>query len=83
MPLRGLYSAPLTQADKAILKFSNLLYKEKPSSKIPISDESKPKYERNADLKSRYRAGESIPKLAEVFGISWARVHQIIHSRRK
>jgi hypothetical protein len=41
------------------------------------------KSQRNEDIKRRYAEGESIPSLAKEFGVSNARVHQILHKRYK
>jgi hypothetical protein len=41
------------------------------------------KADRNEDIRVRYTQGYSIPELAALFGLSNARVHQIIHNRRK
>ncbi|MCC6974765.1 MAG: hypothetical protein IT322_12245 [Anaerolineae bacterium] len=37
--------------------------------------------ERNELIRSRYRAGETMQALATAFGISFQRVHQIIHNQ--
>jgi DNA-directed RNA polymerase sigma subunit (sigma70/sigma32) len=39
--------------------------------------------ERNIIIRARYAAGESQANLARQFGISYQRVHQIVHGRRK
>lgn len=38
---------------------------------------------RNAEIRERYRAGEPLYELADVFGISQQRVHQIIQGKRQ
>ena len=43
-----------------------------------------PKLKRNTEIRKLYATGDwSIPKLARKYGISNARVHQILHGRRK
>jgi hypothetical protein len=49
----------------------------------PISKITPPKHARNAEIRARHRAGESLSALADVFGISEQRVHQIAQGRRK
>jgi Mor family transcriptional regulator len=49
----------------------------------PVSKVTPPKHVRNAEIRARHRAGESLSALAEVFGISEQRVHQIVQGRRK
>ena len=39
--------------------------------------------ERNRIIRARHEAGESQADLAREFGLSYQRVHQIIHSKRK
>jgi hypothetical protein len=38
--------------------------------------------ERNEEIRTRYLNGYSIPNLAEIYGLSNARIHQILHGRR-
>ena len=49
----------------------------------PVSKVTPQKHVRNAEIRARHRAGESLGILAEVFGISERRVHQIVQVRRK
>jgi Mor family transcriptional regulator len=49
----------------------------------PVSKVTPQKHIRNAEIRERYRAGESLSTLAEVFGISEQRVYQIVQGRRK
>jgi ribosome-binding protein aMBF1 (putative translation factor) len=39
--------------------------------------------ERNIIIRARYAAGVSQAELARQFGISYQRVHQIVHGKRK
>jgi Mor family transcriptional regulator len=49
----------------------------------PISKITPSKHARNAEIRARHRAGESLSALAGVFGISEQRVYQIVQGRRK
>jgi hypothetical protein len=49
----------------------------------PVSDGTSPKCARNAEIRARHQKGESIAKLAEVFGITKQRIWQILNDRRK
>ena len=39
--------------------------------------------ERNNRIRELYQAGETLTALAQRFGISFQRVHQIVHKRQK
>ncbi|MBN1680474.1 MAG: hypothetical protein JW966_09285 [Anaerolineae bacterium] len=39
--------------------------------------------ERNIIIRARYATGVSQAKLARQFGISYQRVHQVVHGKRK
>ncbi len=49
----------------------------------PVSKVTPQKHVRNAEIRARHRAGESLSTLAEAFDISEQRVHQIVQQRRK
>jgi Mor family transcriptional regulator len=49
----------------------------------PVSDGTRKKGERNAEIRTRHQQGESVATLADVFGISEQRVSQILHGQRK
>jgi hypothetical protein len=49
----------------------------------PVSKRTPQKHARNAEIRARHRAGESLSTLADVFGISEQRVNQIVQGRRK
>ena len=51
-----------------------------PEKPITYRDE---KAARNDEIRQRYENGESIPNLAIEYGLSNARIHQILHKRRK
>lgn len=48
----------------------------------PVSKITPPKHKRNAEIRARYRDGESLTTLADTFGISPQRVFQIVRGRR-
>ena len=49
----------------------------------PISNSTPAKCARNAKIRARHKRGESGATLAEVFGISVQRVHQILRGKRR
>jgi len=49
----------------------------------PISNSTPAKCARNAEIRARYKRGESGANLAEVFGITEQRVWQVVQGRRK
>jgi hypothetical protein len=49
----------------------------------PISKITPSKHARNAEIRARHHTGESLSALAEAFGVSEQRVHQIAQGRRK
>lgn len=53
---------------------------------IPIPTQPKSgnkKTKRNAEIIAAYRAGQSVPALAKIFGISQQRVHQILQGKHR
>ena len=79
-PVWGISVHSLKQATQAVLL---LLYRDQPVPQFPKSDKWKRKTRRNEQIRARYAEGESIPELAKAFGLSNARVHQILHGKRK
>lgn len=68
----------------AIARVLGLLYKGIPTAQELQTDGTKPKTQRNAEIRARYAAGGvSVANLAEDYGLSPQRIHQIIHGRRK
>jgi Mor family transcriptional regulator len=49
----------------------------------PVSKLTPKKQTRNAEIRARHRAGASLSTLAETFGISEQRIHQIVQGRRR
>ena len=79
-PLGGIACHSLETATQLFLR---LLYFNKPIPQKPVSDRTPRKLSRNEQIRQRYADGETIPQLAQAFGISNQRVHQIIHGKRK
>lgn len=67
----------------AISHVIGLLYKSAPIPQEPQTDGTKPKKQRNAEIRARYAVGVSVPDLAQEYDISKARVYQILRGRRK
>ena len=81
MPPRGLDHSPVPNLVDASQFLLSLLYAQPREPAPPPKNARKSK--RNADIRRRYASGEwSIPMLAREYGISNARVHQIIHRKR-
>jgi hypothetical protein len=53
------------------------------NSNLSPPDLSLTTHERNFTIRARYAAGVSQAELARQFGISYQRVHQIVHGRRR
>jgi Mor family transcriptional regulator len=69
--------------DQAARYLLCLLYLDSATFSTPRTDKTPPKLSRNAEIRARYEAGETIAELARAFGISIERIHQILHRRRK
>jgi hypothetical protein len=54
-------------------------YSGMPLPQAPISYEHIAKTERNAQIRARHQAGNTLEEIASICGISVQRVHQIIH----
>lgn len=66
-------------ATRAVLFF---LYQGQSLPETP-SSHTMPKTQRNEVIRSRYSSGETVPELAEIYGISQQRIHQILKGKRK
>lgn len=62
----------------AIQRVLELLYQDTPHSSIPITHKHHALTQRNAAICARHTAGDTLNEIAEQFGISIQRVHQII-----
>ena len=83
MPRSGFRGRSCSNPRSASKFFVWHLYLNIPAPEVPVSQETPIKVARNDELRKRYEGGESISKLARAFGLSNARVHQILHNRRK
>jgi Mor family transcriptional regulator len=77
IPLWGTTLYTLEQATNRVLQ---QLYRGFSLSKAPVS---RRRNERNAEIRARYVAGMSVPELAQQYGISEQRIHQILRGKRK
>ena len=78
MPHTGLQPRPYFNLEDAMWNILSRLYRGMPE-KIQVAVTMQ---RRNDEIRRRYGSGqESIPDLAKVFGISNARIHQILHRR--
>ena len=79
MPHTGLQPRPYFGLKEAIWKTLKRLYRGIPSKiELQISIGR-----RDEEIRDRYKNGESIPQLATAYDLSNARIHQILHYRRK
>jgi DNA invertase Pin-like site-specific DNA recombinase len=67
------------QATKIILQYT---YRDKSLSPSPITHQIPPNTIRNQLVRELYQSGVSVPTLAIQFGISKARVYQILKGKR-
>ena len=75
----GVGTRPLPSLNSAIVLTIELLYWEIPLSETPITDKYVALSERNRQICARYEAGEKLEAIAKDLGISYQRVHQLIH----
>ena len=76
----GSFAFTLEDAVRLIL---DQLYQGVPLPPTPQTDSTKTKSGRNTEIRARYAAGETVPELAEAYGISHQRIHQILQGKRK
>ena len=81
LPHRGFEPTACFDIWLAAFHILDMLY-DSPFPTEPQNDLVPEKAERNAEIRARYKAGESVSELAAAFGISEQRVSQIIHGRR-
>lgn len=83
MPHRGLEIPSFPKLLFAMVFATAISYYGQVLPQAPISNSTPAKCARNAEIRARYKQGESGTTLAEVFGISEQRVWQIVQGRRK
>ena len=84
MPHRGLLDISLfQQLHYAARRMMIELYLGIILPSHPVSRITPSKNERNAEIRARHRAGDSLSTLAETFGIIPQRVSQIVRDQRK
>jgi len=74
----GVGAAPLPSLNSAIQHVIDLLYWNIPLAEVPLIDKHMSLSERNRQICERYSAGETLEEIAQDFGLSHQRVHQII-----
>ena len=60
-----------------------LLYKDEPLPKKPVSNKTSERIHRNRNIRQRYQDGETIAELARAYNLSDQRIHQIVNHKRK
>jgi len=83
VPHRGLEIPSFPKLLFAMVFATAISYYGQVLPQTPISNSTPAKCARNAEIRARYKRGESRATLAEVFGITEQRIHQIIRGRRK
>ncbi len=83
MPLQGFQPIPRPSASILAATILQRLYDWLPASALPISGNHEIKVDRNEEIRRRYAAGEEASKLAKEYGISIARLHQILQFKRR
>ena len=83
VPLQGFQPIPRPSPSQLAETILRRLYNWLPAPDQPISGNHEIKLDRNEEIRRRYAAGEEGSKLAEEYGISIARLHQILHFKRK
>ena len=81
MVSRGFKPAACFDIWLATFHIIEMLY-DTPFPETPQSDRIQEKADRNAEIITRYEAGETGASIARAFGISEQRVNQIIQGRR-
>jgi hypothetical protein len=74
----GVGTIPLPSLNVAAYRLLEHLYWSIPLPPKPITEKHIPKDKRNALIRERYTAGETLGSISITFGLSVQRVHQII-----
>ena len=83
MPLQGFQPIPRPSPSQLAETILRRLYYWLPAPGKPIFGSHEVKVDRNEEIRRRYAASEDARKLAEEYGISIARLHQILHFKRR
>ncbi len=81
VPPRSLHDTSLPDLEEAVAAVLTGLYNT--GVHRPVTFKTLPKIDRNSEIVTLYQNGLSIPKLARRYGISNARVHQILRNTRR
>lgn len=76
--LVGIGTTPLPSIEAAESLVVERLYQGQPPPFLPVTEKTASKDERNQLICERYSKGEPLMSLAQHFGVSVQRVHQII-----
>jgi hypothetical protein len=74
----GVGASPLPSLKSAVEWLLERLYEGLPLSEKPVTDKHISRQERNRIICHRYAEGDTLETIAQDFGISMQRVHQII-----
>ena len=80
---QGFQPIPRPSASALAATILQRLYDWLPDPEQSISGNHEIKTDRNEEIRQRYAAGEDARRLAEEYGISIARLHQILHFKRR
>ena len=83
MPHRGIEDSSFPEMATAVQTILQVLYRDQPIPTRPVPNRKPRKHRRNEEIRSRYKAGETLEQLAAEYGISFQRVQQIIKGRNR
>jgi hypothetical protein len=83
MPHRGLRTGALQHLIDAMGYGMVLMNIGQKLSMVPLTDHTPTKCQRNEEIRERHAQGESLSRLADVFGLSPQRVLQIVQGQRR
>lgn len=69
--------------ENAITRLVDHLYRGLPLPIAPQSQGTPKQEQRNAEVRAKYEAGAGVPDLASEYGVSVARVYQILRGKRR
>ncbi len=79
----GLWLSSAHDVDAAVIRFLHMLYADQQETTFPINNKTPKESSRNVEIIAAYEVGTSLGELAERYGITKQRVHQIVNRRRK